>query len=1110
MKINRKNITKYLDRTDFESLFIEELGWDYPEDDTEKYITIDQQIFTLTPIAHKCNFNVYQCLLENQSIPLSATLKKIDREVSKYSYEHFIIYASQLDKTQKWQWVKKEANQPLANRTVEYSAQKKEALLQILDTIYIDLDEEEKLNLTEVRSRTRQAFDVDKVTKKFYDKFKKEHSQFLGFIEGISVDFDKEWYASLMLNRLMFVYFIQKKGFLNSDLNYLRNKLSECQNFPHLMGEGQGVRANFYTFYRYFLLRLFHDGLGSQNRTPELDKLLGKIPYLNGGLFEIHPLENKYPKIEIKDEAFEKIFTFFDQYNWHLDDRPLKSDNEINPDVLGYIFEKYINQKQMGAYYTKEDITEYISKNCIIPYLFDSVKQGILGYLSPEEVNHHLGFYLLSENFDSQVVQGDRYIYDAVKKGVNLPLPDDIAKGINDVAQRENWNQTAEENYGLPTEIWREFIARRNRYFEIKEKLINGEITSINDLITYNLNIRQFAQDAISAINLPLTLKIFYDELSTMSILDPTCGSGAFLFSALNILYPLYEGCLERMQTFIEEEKSLKLDTKEKKYLKEFQEILSNVRSHINKKYFILKNIILNNLYGVDIMEEATEVCKLRLFLKLASQISPNLHEKNYGIEPLPDIDFNIRSGNSLVGFANYQEVEKAVKGDRQGKLDLYDDMAVINAKAKAVSEVYQTFRSIQTQSDGVNFSETKAKLKENLASLNEELNQYLAKEYGVDIKKKKDYEKWLTSHQPFHWFTEFYSIINNGGFDVIIGNPPYVEYSKVKKNYKIKGYETETCGNLYAFTVENCLNLLKSKGLLGFIIPLSSLSTPRMKPLFEYYKKHNIYSWFSFFAGDSNPSTLFSGVKSQLSIHILKKNKFLVHTTNYVRWFEKYRPYLFDNINYINSSHLSNDFIYKIGSFRELSILEKMNLQQSVSLCFTQESKNKVYFRNASGSYYRLFLIKPPTITIKGEKVLSTTLKEKNLNVNNKIFVASLSSNLFHWFWIAFSDNYHITSKEFEYFKLELKSLDNNRKLMDLCDSLMEDYDKNSSIRIEQDRRNGLKREVQIFEPRRSKLIIDEIDKILAQHYGFSEEELDFIINYDIKYRMGKELDSD
>jgi len=89
----------------------------------------------------------------------------------------------------------------------------------------------------------------------------------------------------------------------------------------------------------------------------------------------VHELEKpeRYGQvIQIPDKAFERVFDYFDQYQWHLDERPLRADNEINPDVLGYIFEKYINQKQMGAYYTKEDITEYISKSTVLPFLFDA------------------------------------------------------------------------------------------------------------------------------------------------------------------------------------------------------------------------------------------------------------------------------------------------------------------------------------------------------------------------------------------------------------------------------------------------------------------------------------------------------------------------------------------------------------------------------------------------------------------------------------------------------------------------------------------------------------------------------------------------------------------
>ena len=139
-------------------------------------------------------------------------------------------------------------------------------------------------------------------------------------------------------------------------------------------------KDKFLTFYRYFLLRLFHEGLGKpkpeRNWKKDLESLIGEVPYLNGGLFDVHQLEKANPDIQIPDDAFERLFDFFDAYQWHLDERPLRADNEINPDVLGYIFEKYINQKQMGAYYTKEDITEYIASNTIIPFLFDAAEKN--------------------------------------------------------------------------------------------------------------------------------------------------------------------------------------------------------------------------------------------------------------------------------------------------------------------------------------------------------------------------------------------------------------------------------------------------------------------------------------------------------------------------------------------------------------------------------------------------------------------------------------------------------------------------------------------------------------------------------------------------------------
>ena len=310
-------------------------------------------------------------------IPDHATRRKIEKQVTKSGYEHLIIFVDEAKTTQIWQWVARQPGQPARYREHHYypGHQSGDALIQKLSQIYIPLNEEEALDLTGATHRLRDAFDRDRVTKKFYDRFKAEHTAFLAFIKGITDQADKEWYASLMLNRLMFIYFIQRKGFLDGEVNYLRDRLRKVQL--------QHGRGKFLTFYRYFLIVLFHEGFDKAPRERVLDAdltaLLGAVPYLNGGLFDVHELEERNPKLDIPDEAFERLFAFFDEWDWHLDSRPLRNDSEINPDVLGYIFEKYINQKQMGAYYTKEDITEYIGKSTIIPFLFDAAQEGAPG-----------------------------------------------------------------------------------------------------------------------------------------------------------------------------------------------------------------------------------------------------------------------------------------------------------------------------------------------------------------------------------------------------------------------------------------------------------------------------------------------------------------------------------------------------------------------------------------------------------------------------------------------------------------------------------------------------------------------------------------------------------
>jgi len=1033
MQIDLERSRQYLKQFQFQPLFVEELGWDnYPSQPLP--LLIENKSYTLKPVAEKRGQVVYTCVAEDGAIPNSVTRTKIHKEVSRYSLENVLIYIDQGETEQVWQWVRRDPGKPKANRFHQFhKSQSGDALLQKLEALAVSFDEEEGLTLVDVTSRTRRAFDVDRITKKFYERFKKEHGLFLKFIAGIRSQFDQEWYCSLMLNRLMFVYFIQKKGFLDGNTNYLRDRLQSCQSL-----KGQD---SFHSFYRYFLLKLFHSGLGDPKRTPELDQLLGKVPYLNGGLFEVHQLEETYPDIQIPDQAFEKVFDFFDEYQWHLDDRPLHNDREINPDVLGYIFEKYINQKQMGAYYTKEDITEYISKNTIIPFLFNAAEKACsIAFQRDGSV-----WRLLKDN-------PDRYIYAAMQKGVDLPLPDAIASGIPDISQRQGWNRPADSAYALPTETWREHITRRQRCLELRQKLADGEVHSIDDLITLNLNMRQFAQDVIENCEGSELLRAFYNAICQVSILDPTCGSGAFLFAALNILDPLYDACLERMQVFLDDLKRSDHPHHPEAF-GDFRQILDRVAQHPNRRYFILKSIILNNLYGVDIMEEATEICKLRLFLKLVSQVEPDSYAANYGLEPLPDIDFNIRAGNTLIGFASYEEVKKAVEGDQQKELDLFGNLARLDESAAKADAAFQEFRKMQTEYtvNSQEFRAAKSNLKNQLQELNKQLNIYLAESYEIGLSNKsQEYEKWLNEHQPFHWFIEFYSILKNGGFDIAIGNPPYVEVPKsVSRKILLNSFSTaldrwSRDEDLYTFIVERSLSLLAKKGSFGMILPLS-LAFSTKKPftlLRQFVQIQKGQWWYSHF--DRIPSALFgSDVRTRCTIAVFSRKTQTANqslTTSLYRWTSDYREFLLPSVKYSSLSIDISPAILKVSSQIQADTLNALLLQKRplsfdlrLSISYTQLANTApdfpqdcVFIGGTAYNWFPAWREIPETFNADGQPSLPARtigFKFSNNETANIVF-AMLCSSLGYWWWAIASDGFNLKKWLVERFPLSLSLL--------------------------------------------------------------------------------------
>ena len=1098
--MNRKSFNQYIRESNFQELFITEMGWNNPKGQTQlPSITVDETEYGFNIIAEKNGFQIILCHVAK--IPNATVCKKIDIKLRRSAFDYICIYI--VPESEHHQWVapiKKVDKRDLV--TIEYeTVDKADFLFSKIEDLSFGL--EETPTIVDVKERIQRAFYVnsEKITKDFYAGFKKEHNAFADFISGIECNNadrmkkDKQWYTSVMLNRLMFCYFIQKKGFLDGDTDYLPNKLKRVQQ-----QEGEGTF--FTSFYKGFLCQLFHGGLNAPKHTDEFENIYGRIPYLNGGMFDEHQLEKQYADLDIDDKAFERLFDFFDKWHWHLDTRITASGKDINPDVLGYIFEQYINDRAaMGAYYTKEDITEYISKNCIIPFLMDETAKK-----SPQDFKPNGTVWISLRD------SGDSYIYDAVKKGYPLmdKIPEEIAVGIDTtkpdlIERRSHWNEKTPEQFALPTEIWRETIERLQRCDDVLHKITGGEITQINDFITYNLDIRQFAYDLLTNTQDHLFIKHFYAVLQHVSILDPTCGSGAFLFAAMNILEPLYEVCIDRMQEFHEQNDKLFVD--------ELGEIENKYRSNI--QYFIYKSIILRNLYGVDIMVEATEIAKLRLFLKMVAVVEVDKHADNLGLDPLPDIDFNIRCGNTLVGYATEEELERDLtEGDMFANAEFKDK---VEDGMEKVAMTYEHFKELQLiqDEDIVSFKQAKFELRKRLEELNDTLNhkQFLASIGNADA----NYDKWIENYQPFNWLAEFYQIIDgNKGFDIIIGNPPYVVYNNSKALYHISNkYKTKGCCNLYAYCVERSHSIISPKGYFGMIVPNSSISANKLTPLQKIILK-NKNCWISNYSW--RPSKLFEGADMLLAIIINSPSpKSSVYSTKYQKWYNEYRISLFKTITYNNVTKWYIDgSIPKIGSSIIFKLLKKIQTQSHQLLSYTSPNNTPfiIYYFRAVQYWFKV-LDQIPIYIEDGENKATGEMKPLffKSKQDNYIFSAYLSSSLFFLNYILWSSCQVVNSRDFNiYFDYNNLSKKQYSELYRLGLLLQNDLQRNSQLKERFYSKKGREFTMtkQHFFIKKSKSIIDEIDKVLATHYGFTEEELDFIINYDIKYRMGDELNEE
>ena len=299
----------------FGALFIEELGWSTPLSRKPSSVTAGNPSrgFQLTEIAQLAGFRVFEAVASGAEFPDAATQLALWKQVSAASHENILIVTDPNRTRALWYWVRREREgKKLVPRRHHYlKGQPGDLFLSKLAALFVDiaeLDPDGNFSLSETASRVQKALDVESVTKAFYRDFQEEHEKLLDQIHGIPDARERRWYASVLLNRLMFVWFLQAKGFLDGGhREYLPERLAAAQ------------KSGRNRFFSHFLRDLFFEGFAkpSARRQPIGSVPLGDIPFLNGGLFLPLGIEERiegdalltvaYAKINIPDAAFSDL-----------------------------------------------------------------------------------------------------------------------------------------------------------------------------------------------------------------------------------------------------------------------------------------------------------------------------------------------------------------------------------------------------------------------------------------------------------------------------------------------------------------------------------------------------------------------------------------------------------------------------------------------------------------------------------------------------------------------------------------------------------------------------------------------------------------------------------
>ncbi|GJL66040.1 MAG: hypothetical protein NPIRA05_10110 [Nitrospirales bacterium] len=646
------------------------------------------------------------------------------------------------------------------------------------------------------------AFSIEKVTDEFFEQYKalfqklaehlKQQRHFKCANEE-ETDQAVSRFAKKLIGQIVFLYFLQKKGWLGVHREGRWGEGSRRfmrERFEQVSSEGGD-------YHHDFLQYLFYEALAceraQQSDSGYYERFDCRVPFLNGGLFEADydwqkdslDLPNHLFHNDKKNRAGDEgtgILDVFDRYNFTIkEDEPLDKEVAVDPEMLGKVFENMLEvteRKSKGAFYTPREIVHYMCQESLIHYLDNAV-------------NHRAS---------------------------------EADEGVDGLFSEENQTQTRVPKEDLSILIRKGHLALEND----QRVLSKGKETD-----TYKFQLPESVRSHAKTIDKVLT---------TIKVCDPAIGSGAF---PVGLLHEIVNTRLA----------------------------LAPHSGNQQSPYDLKRHAIGESIYGVDIDASAIDIARLRLWLSLI------VDEEDYGsIEALPNLDYKIMQGNSLVeeywGVKLFNEafieeddlteeiqelqglrsrlgselmdlhnnsqltpdkklelekqirkINKSIKAlqepnDKDLHLELFDNRSEAKKKAAQLEHLHNDFFSASS-------AEKKQQIRQKITQLEWDLIEATLKErHQLDSLKKLEQIKQSKEKPFFLWKLNFSEVFKqHGGFDLVIGNPPYgVSIKGESRSGMVNTFGKVPDFEIYYFFIERARGLLAEKGVCSYIIPNSIL----------------------------------------------------------------------------------------------------------------------------------------------------------------------------------------------------------------------------------------------------------------------------------------------